>query len=135
MSDPRINGYCPACGAAELVMDYATANLRCDGPGCPRPTAAHEILQDSRTEHEVTFTADGFTLRHPMRERLDDDLLTCEIHRMLMRNEAPPLAPGTYRVTSHAPEWGHADCLVYEPLEGHFVLGPVEGDQDVYPGS
>lgn len=99
MSDPRINGYCPACAAPELVMDYATAQLRCDSPGCPQPDAAHVILQDTQVDHVVTFTADGFTLRHPVRERVNDDLLRCEVHRWIFEHD-PGLTPGRYKVVA-----------------------------------
>lgn len=111
MSNPRINGYCPACGAAELIMDYATANLRCDARGCPRPDAAHEILQDAQTEHVVTFTDDGFTLKHPIKERLDDDLLRCVVHRWIADHN-PELNPGHYRVILDGP----GSWLTYEGI-------------------
>ena len=83
------------------------------------------ILQDSQTEHEVTFTHDGFTLRHPVRERLDDELLHCGAHRYLMAQDGPVMMPGTYRMTL-VEETGHERCYGFEPME---VI------TDVYPGS
>jgi hypothetical protein len=106
MSDPRINGYCPACGQPELVMNYATANLRCLGNGCPNPDAAHQLLAQNRTGHVVEITADGYTLRHPTLERIGDRLFECQATAwmsQLIRNTEPE--PGVYRMTGGGENW------------------------------
>lgn len=64
---------------------------------CPVPDAAAQILDDAEAEHVVTFTADGFTIRHPLRERLDDALMRCELHAFLAGLGTPPFGPGRYR--------------------------------------
>lgn len=107
MSDPLIVGHCPACGQATLEMDYASARLNCYGDGCSRRSAAHEILADRETEHRVTFEAGhGFTIRHPLRERLDDALMSCQLHAWLTTH-LPEEAdrPGLYRVTDYQGQW------------------------------
>ena len=46
----------------------------------------------------MDITLDGqFTIRHPLRERLDDALLRCALHTLLASDDAPDLAPGRYR--------------------------------------
>lgn len=119
MSDPRINGHCPACGQDELIMDYATADIRCGGNGCPRPTAAHEILSDRETHHRVTFTDGGFTIRHPLRERLDDALMRCDLHYELGNRINAPVPPGEYRALDHDGRWSFVEV----------------GNDDARPGS
>jgi hypothetical protein len=47
-------------------------------PRLPRPGAASEILADRKTEHIVEITNSGWAIRHPLAERLDDALMTCE---------------------------------------------------------
>ncbi len=104
----EIRGYCPACGHGSLVVNpspYVAVGVYCCWPDCPRPTAAHEILQDAQTDHVVTFTEDGFTLRHPVRERLDDELLRCSAHRYLVDLGTSGAVPGTYRMLPSDDTW------------------------------
>jgi hypothetical protein len=120
MSNPRVNGHCPACGQAQLFMDYATADLRCGGNGCPRRTAAAEILSDPETEHVVVFSDQGgFTIRHPLRERLDDELMSCPLHEWL-RFHRPREAdrPGMYRATDYRDHWLFVADDVRTDVEG-----------------
>lgn len=130
-----ISSFCPACGERMLVVRPADGKIICTKTRCPRPTAAHEILSDPEREHVVMFDERGFmTLRHPLRERLGDALMTCCVHDHLVSRGASYLPPGRYRVLVHHLEYDGIDVR-FEPLEGHLVLGSVEGDQDVYPGS
>jgi hypothetical protein len=78
--------------------------LACTRAGCPRPDAAAAILADTESEHVVTFTDDGFTIRHPVRERLpgQDDLEGCSLHLWLSRRVAPLFEPGRYRAVRMA---------------------------------
>ena len=87
--------FCPACGRSSLYLN-GRGKIECIFGECPRPTAAAEILADPETEHEATFTATGFTLRHPLRERLDNDLVNCEAHRHLAAQISPEMPPGSY---------------------------------------
>lgn len=119
----KIDGYCPmGCGQTLFVsvVDVAAVialgqfgreadiDSRRTPPGvvtcsyvdCPRPTAVDELLSDTETEHVVVFTDHGFTVRHPLRERLDDRLLLCHLHAWIADAGHPPAKPGTYRVRS-----------------------------------
>lgn len=91
-----IAGYCPmGCGRTLFVGEggYVTCSLI----GCPRPDAVADILADRETEHVVKFDADTFTVRHPLRERLDDALMTCDLHEYIAGLPGPPIRPGQYR--------------------------------------
>lgn len=70
---------------------------------CPTPDAASSILEDRETEHVVVFTLTGFTIRHPLKERLGDALLTCDLQELLSA-QGPPQVHGRYR--SIRPEGG-----------------------------
>lgn len=70
---------------------------------CPVPDAASSILEDRETEHVVVFTLTGFTIRHPLKERLGDALLTCDLQELLSA-QGPPQVHGRYR--SIRPEGG-----------------------------
>ena len=64
---------------------------------CPDPRAASSILEDPETEHLVVFTLTGFTIRHPLKERLGDELLTCNLQELLSAQRDAPQVMGRYR--------------------------------------
>jgi len=88
-------------GCGEHLFLGDDGGITCSYLHCPRPTAAHELLDDHETEHVVHLdeTETAFTIRHPLRERLDDDaIMTCTLHEYLASRDGPPAAPGRYRV-------------------------------------
>ena len=94
---PRVSGYCPACGTASLFLGDG-GYVTCSWIDCPNPDAATTILADGReTEHIVIFEAASFTVLHPLRERIDDAVLTCPLGASLAARVGPPPAPGRYR--------------------------------------
>jgi hypothetical protein len=116
----EISGNCPACGHGSLVIHPAPLNavpvwVRCCWPDCPRPTAAHEILSDRETEHIVDLGEEAFTLRHPLRERLDDTLLDCDIHARLSAG-GRPASTGRYRVRLNTIEEPDGVLMTFESL-------------------
>lgn len=92
------NAYCPM-GCGEHVHLMPSGLLCCLAPHCPRPGAAGEILADRESEHVVNFTALGWTLRHPLKERLDDALMLCELNDYLGGYDTAPVTLGRYRMT------------------------------------
>jgi hypothetical protein len=86
------------CGSSVVLV---SGRITCIGKDCSRPAAAAEILADTETEHIVVLTQHDFTIRHPLRERLDDLLMQCLLHRYLEALSGPPFKPGRYRVTGH----------------------------------
>lgn len=97
MTDNWIKGFCPyGCGPTLRRREFDDKVI-CQFMTCPRPTAVAELLADQETEHVVQFTASGFTIRHPLRERLDDALLRCQLHDSLAALGRSPVPDGRYR--------------------------------------
>lgn len=91
-------GHCPVgCGQ---TLALVSNEVVCSEPDCPRPRASTEILLDSETEHVVQLERTEFTVRHPLRERLDDALLVCDLHHSIAAMNGPPAEPGLYRVSA-----------------------------------
>lgn len=95
-----VAGFCPM-GCGQTLFLGAGGHVTCSLIGCPRPTAADELLGDTETEHIVMLGADEFTVRHPLRERLDDALLDCQLHSDIRYMSGPPRQLGRYRVTQN----------------------------------
>lgn len=103
-----IQGYCPmGCGRTLRAEESRAENkVVCWDADCPEPLAAQRILDDGETEHVVQFTGGGFTILHPVRERLDNKLLTCELHLFCMGFSGPPYGRGgTFRAMDRDGEW------------------------------
>lgn len=99
-----IDGYCPmGCGRTLFLAEGGC--VTCSYLHCPRPTAVDELLEDQETEHLVEFEARTFTIRHPLRERLDDALLKCSLHDHVAGLGGPPVQPGTYRARANGDRW------------------------------
>ncbi len=93
----QVQGYCPACGLNSLFL-ASGGYVTCSRIDCPNPSVVSDILDDRETEHIVTLYTNGFTIRHPLRERLGDAMLDCKLHEQLERRSGPPALPGQYRV-------------------------------------
>jgi hypothetical protein len=94
--DRKVQGCCPM-GCGETLALAAGGCVTCMSPRCPRPDAVTVLLADSEAEHIVVFGAADFTVRHPLRERLDDALMDCDLHHDIAAMSGPPVRPGTYR--------------------------------------
>lgn len=104
-----VYGFCPmGCGETLFLSD---GRVGCLSPQCPRDTAVDEILTDPETGHLAKIRSRDFSLVHPLRERLGQELLRCELNQYLTELGGPPVKPGTYRVTqSTAPgTWAWED--------------------------
>jgi hypothetical protein len=93
----RVAGYCPM-GCGETLFVGAGGFVTCSNLPCPRPDAVSDLLGDRETEHVVKLGERVFTVRHPLRERLDDALMTCDLHEWIECRAGPPAATGRYRV-------------------------------------
>lgn len=107
-----IQGYCPM-GCGRTLFVGSGGHITCSHLNCPCPSAVDEILDDRECEHVVTLKAKDFTVRHPLRERLDDALMTCELHSWLAGRAGPPVQLGRYRVA-----WRGHEPAVWSPLDG-----------------
>jgi hypothetical protein len=99
-----VAGYCPACGRESLIL-ASDRRIVCCRLECPRPTAADEVLADRETEHVVQFNTGDFTVLHPLRERLDNALMDCQLHHDIASLDGPPVAPGRYRACRDGGRW------------------------------
>ena len=90
-----VRGFCPM-GCGETLHLGEGGHVYCVKRECPDPGAASSILEDRETEHVVVFTLTGFTIRHPLKERLGDALLTCDLQKLLSA-QGPPQVHGRYR--------------------------------------
>lgn len=108
----KVAGYCPmGCGQTLVLVGWG-GHVACSLDACPRPDAAADILNDAEVNHIVALGATTFTVRHPLRERLDDELMHCSLHEWIAGLSGPPRKPGTYRVYQAAGadryDWGAA---------------------------
>lgn len=101
MSDRKIPGYCPM-GCGDTLFAGSGGYITCSWIACPRPDAVSVILEEKETQHIVVFGKSNFTVRHPLRERLDDALMACDLHDHIAALDGPPVALGRYRATFSA---------------------------------
>ena len=100
----RVAGYCPMGCGATLILG-AGGHVTCSRLICPRPGSVTDLLDDAETQHIVVFGEDTFTVRHPLRERLDDALMRCRLHEHIAGLDGPPVRPGRYRSVAVAGGW------------------------------
>jgi len=97
----RVQGYCPmGCGKTLYLASQGV--VECVKPDCLDPVAVTGLLWDSETEHLVHFEDDGWQAKHPMRERLGDKLLRCDIGEAVITMLKFPVKPAIYRVRRSA---------------------------------
>ncbi len=119
--DCIVLGHCPM-GCGETLYLGTDARITCDFAGCPDSSAVAKILDDPETEHVVVLEEDTFNLKHPLRERVDDELLECEVGKWLNSLDEPPAPLGRYRVVRHQPD---AYSESYRGDDGPFDLVQV----------
>jgi hypothetical protein len=101
---PTVEGYCPM-GCGESLYLAGGGYVTCRSQRCPRPDAVSTLLEDREAEHIVEFYEDTFTVRHPLRERIDDALMSCELHSRIAGLSGPPVQLGRYRATEAELNW------------------------------
>lgn len=109
-----VYGSCPM-GCGQTLQVDTLGNVTCYSQGCPRPDAVAVLLADVETEHLVQVGEFGYTIQHPLKERLEGQLFECpaaaavsdEVARRLQR-------PGVFRVEFN-PDGG---VLAWEFLAG-----------------
>lgn len=88
--------FCPmGCGQ---TLHLTPTGITCLARDCPDARAAHKILADPEHTDVVEFTEDGWTVLHPLKERLGGGLLSCRVHELCGQLPGPP-ALGKYRAT------------------------------------
>lgn len=102
----RIAGFCPM-GCGESLFVGAEGHVTCGHLSCPNPTAVDDILNDSEIHHIIELLPKTFNVRHPLRERLNNELLECNIGDWLVEEGGPPYAVGRYQVIWDGTGYGH----------------------------
>jgi hypothetical protein len=92
-----VKGHCPECGNETLFL-ASGGYITCSWVECRNPTAAADVLDDGQVHHVVVLGKTTFTVRHPLRERLGDALMECDLHRRIAALDGPPRSPGRYTV-------------------------------------
>jgi Family of unknown function (DUF6085) len=109
----NLQGYCPmGCGSTLGVVSTPTEvnRIMCTNKDCPNPWAVDQVIANPETEHIVEFEEQHFSVKHPLRERIDDKLFECTLHQDIRDLSGPPVKPGKYRVTWNGdPDWGYEE--------------------------
>lgn len=119
---PDVQGHCPM-GCGETLFLGSGGYVTCSWFSCPRPDAASLLLEQTETDHVVEFADDDtFTIMHPLRERLEGELMACPLHAYLVGLVGPPVAAGRYHASylgSSGPgELGHWEFEEIESESG-----------------
>jgi hypothetical protein len=99
-----IQGYCPM-GCGQTLFLGSGGYVTCSYLQCPKPDAVSVILADIYTDHVVEFGDTEFTVKHPLKERLNDALFTCELHTYIAGMDGPPVSPGRYFALPRGDRW------------------------------
>jgi hypothetical protein len=102
---PEIKGYCPmGCGSTLFLGEGGF--VTCSWINCPDPEAVTKILEGAaERDHTVLITETMWTMQHPLRERVENDLFQCEMGKRITNYTAKVLLePGLYRISS-SPPW------------------------------
>lgn len=103
-----VQGYCPM-GCGQTLFMGTGGHITCRRIDCSNPSAIDQILGDPETEHLVDFTAAGFSILHPLRERIEHpaqaDLWDCALHQYIQALDGPPTAIGRYRAHADPGGW------------------------------
>jgi Family of unknown function (DUF6085) len=100
MPDIMTTAHCPAC--TDPVGVNRLGKLVCRNAGCSRPTAAEEILSETELGHIIDIGDISWSMKHPLVERIRDELLKCDFIQYMKNTGGPPQPPGRYRVTETA---------------------------------
>lgn len=99
MSAPLpLDGRCPGCGYMHLVAD-ANGVITCTWEECPEPTLVHDLLSKrDQHVHLALFREDGYTVQHPLIERLrPEGLFACDLDEEF-RALTAPIGIGMFRI-------------------------------------
>lgn len=114
-----MRGYCPMGCGETLVVHTGTGNITCAATGCPDRDALAKILADPETEHVAVFDDTGFSVQHPLRERIDGELFDCDLWERLRNLSGPPDGQGRFRVTVREPD-GYSESYRSDDSGLHF---------------
>lgn len=93
-----VQGFCPM-GCGQTLYRSEAGRVWCDNVDCTDDAAVHRLLEDQETEHIVRIGTGGFTIRHPLRERVNDELIRCTLTEHIRWVGHDHMSPGDYRAT------------------------------------
>lgn len=96
-----VQGHCPnGCGAT-LELNIVTGQMSCSHGECPDPNAVQLILDHNEPHHIIRIGPDGWVVKHPLLERVEDKLFDCQITKAMSLFTGPPVGTrhGDYAVT------------------------------------
>lgn len=100
-----VEGRCPQCGHEELKVNAANPKVYCHNPQCTRPDAVTRLLKESDPDHVLVVKEGFWTLKHPLRERLEGDLFGCEIANAVAALDGVEVeGDGRYHVSWEGPD-------------------------------
>ena len=105
----RVEGFCPACGGSTLFL-ASGAYVTCSVIDCPNPTIVATLLEDRERNHIVRIDGGRCDVRHPLSERLGDEIEKCLLEDWLdyVKGVAGPLLKsGRYRAYRPGPHGSH----------------------------
>ena len=92
-----VAGYCPH-GCGHTLFVGSGGHITCSWALCPNPSAVDELLADRETDHIVELGEYGYNVKHPLRERIGDQLLDCTVGEWIGAQAPADLpVPGRYR--------------------------------------
>jgi hypothetical protein len=116
-----IAGRCPMGCEGETLHVGEGGRIVCHGEDCPHPKAVDVLLHQDH-DHAVIFTNKGFTIEHPLSERIMHTMSSCPLMDDLRALDGMPVpAPGRYRATKHQPD-GHSESYQSDAIGWHFDL-------------
>lgn len=90
----KVAGYCPmGCGQTLFLGDLG--GVTCSDLQCPRPDVVHTLLCNPEHEHRLVIADGKAIVKHPLRERADDELFDCPA--LDLAQQEPDLEEGEYR--------------------------------------
>lgn len=95
-------------GCGETLFVGEGGRITCSWKECPDPAAVDKILADEETNHIIELREDGYTIQHPLKERIDDGLFACNLQsafsKAVVLHGEVPLDLGRYRVVRYEGE-------------------------------
>lgn len=93
----RINGRCPM-GCGETLAVAGGGHIVCMALQCPDPAMLDKVIShEAMDRHIVILDDEGFSVQHPLSERLTD-MTECDVHQAMHEQDGAPASPGRYYI-------------------------------------
>lgn len=128
-----VMGNCPMGCGRTLHLNPDGGMIACLNKECPRPLAVTDLLVKVTTDHLVEIGPLGFTIKHPLLERIDDKLFDCPLGTWLEALDGPPVSAGLYRVRKQGHDLSNAitsraDGKILQVMIDGWMFEEIEGE-------